>query len=116
VTDQSLAPTAPPGITPQDHERLLEAAREALALLDRIDRHAPDGLTFGGEGRVRRVLRDAIRACSFELRPCAACGGPTTHATPRHPPERPRLVPCGECSGSGRVRVFTYPTKRTRSA
>lgn len=114
MTDQSLAPTAPPGITPQDHERLLEAAHEALALLDRIDRHAPDGLTFGSEGRVRRVLRDAIHACSFEVRPCAACDDGTTHATPRHPQERPRLVSCGECGGSGRVRVYSYGRPRRR--
>ena len=55
----SLPP--PPAIDTEDVERLLSAAREALALLDRIDRHAPEGLTFGGEHRVRRELRKAIR-------------------------------------------------------
>jgi len=45
---------------------LLEAAEAALQLLDRIDAHAPEGLAFGGEGRVRRQLREAIRRARAE--------------------------------------------------
>ncbi len=55
---QSPAPITP---DPEDHERLLEAARSALRLLDAMDQHAPEGLAFGGEHRVRRELRKAIR-------------------------------------------------------
>jgi hypothetical protein len=40
---------------------LLEAATAALRLLDRIDAHAPEGLAFGGEAKVRRALQQAIR-------------------------------------------------------
>jgi hypothetical protein len=42
-------------------EELLEAAERAQAWFDRFDRHAPEGLAFGGEGSVRRQLRQAIR-------------------------------------------------------
>lgn len=42
-------------------EALVDASREALRLLERIDAHAPEGLAFGGEGRVRRLLREALR-------------------------------------------------------
>jgi hypothetical protein len=47
-------------------DRLLEAAEAALRLLDRIDQHAPEGLAFGGEGRVRKQLRTAIRRSRLE--------------------------------------------------
>jgi hypothetical protein len=46
---------------PDSREDLLEAADAALRLLDRIDAHAPEGLAFGGEARVRKQLRAAIR-------------------------------------------------------
>jgi hypothetical protein len=55
---QSPAPITP---DPEEHERLLEAARSALRLLDAMDQHAPEGLTFGDEHRVRCELRKAIR-------------------------------------------------------
>jgi hypothetical protein len=55
---QSPAPITP---DPEDHERLLEAARSALMLLDAMDAHLPADMCFGGEARVRRELRKAIR-------------------------------------------------------
>lgn len=113
MTESSVSPPTTV-ITPQEHERLLDAAREALALLDRIDRHAPEGLAFGGEGRVRRILRDAIRQASFEVRDCPSCEGGTTLAPVRHPMERPRIVNCEECSGTGQTRVFAYPKPKAR--
>ena len=45
---------------------LLEAAEAALELLNKIDQHAPEGLSFGGEGRVRKQLRQAIRGAKLE--------------------------------------------------
>jgi hypothetical protein len=114
LSKASVSPPIP-GITPQDHERLLTAARDALALLDRMDAHAPEGLSFGGEGKVRRRLREAVRRCSFEIRPCAACDEGATQAPTRHPMEVPRIVSCSECGGSGRVRVYSYgPPKKAR--
>jgi hypothetical protein len=47
---------APAPITPEDHARLLEAARAVLRLLDGIDAHAPERFAFGGEAKVRRQL------------------------------------------------------------
>lgn len=47
-------------------DRLLEAAEAALGWFDRFDQHAPEGLSFGGEGRVRRQLRGAIRRARVE--------------------------------------------------
>jgi hypothetical protein len=41
---------------PEDHARLLEAARAVLRLLDGIDAHAPERFAFGGEAKVRRQL------------------------------------------------------------
>lgn len=108
AVDNPSVAQSPAPITLDDLERLVSAAREALALLDRIDQHAPEGLAFGGESKVRRKLREAVRRCSFEVRPCEFCDGGMTHATPRHPQERPRLIPCPECRGSGKRRVFTY--------
>ncbi len=112
MTTDSLASAPPPGITPEDAAALLEAARSALDLLDRMDAHAPEGLAFGGEGKVRRRLRDAVRRCSVEIRPCVACDGGVTHAPVGHPMEAPRLVSCPECGGSGRVRAYTYGRPR----
>lgn len=48
---------------------ILEAARSALRLLDLMDAHAPEGFAFGGEGRVRRQLREAIRRADGPLAP-----------------------------------------------
>ena len=42
-------------------EELLEAAEDALAWFERFGAHAPEGLCFGGEAKVRRALRAAIR-------------------------------------------------------
>jgi hypothetical protein len=47
---------------PEDHARLLEAAKAALRYLDDLDAHAPEGFHFGGEAKIRRQLRQAIRA------------------------------------------------------
>ena len=55
---------APAPITPEDHARLLEAAQAALRLLDRMDEHMPADLHFGGEAKVGRQLRRAIRLAS----------------------------------------------------
>jgi len=93
---------------PEDHAKLLEAARAALRYLDDLDRHAPEGFCMGGEGRVRKQLREAVRRCSFEMRPCDACDGGVTHAPVSHPMERPRMVPCLECGGSGERKVYSY--------
>jgi hypothetical protein len=61
-TDRIAQVPAP--ITAEDHSRLLEAAQAALRLLDRINAHAPEGFAFGGEAKVRRQLRRAIRLAS----------------------------------------------------
>jgi len=58
---QSPAHRHPPDTAPEDVERLLDAARAALAWFYRFDEHAPEGLAFGGEAKVRRQLRQAIR-------------------------------------------------------
>ena len=109
MTKDSLAPASSPGIAPDDVAALLGAARSALDLLDRIDKHAPEGFCMGGEGRVRKQLREAVRRCSFEIRPCSACDGGVTHAPTRHPMARPRTITCPECSGTGERKVFAYP-------
>lgn len=107
----------PPTITatPEDVGSLLAAARAALRYLDDLDRHAPiDAPRLGNEGCIRRQLREAVRRCSFEMRACEACDGGTTHAPTRHPMERPRLVSCGECGGTGERKVFSYPRPKAR--
>jgi hypothetical protein len=63
-TDRIAQAPAPITPDPKDHARLLEAAQAALGLLDKIDAHAPEGFTFGGEAKVRRQLRRAIRLAS----------------------------------------------------
>jgi hypothetical protein len=62
VTQPSLARSAPTGTTEQDeaHHELLAAARAALKYLDDLDAHAPEGVHFGGESKIRRQLRRAI--------------------------------------------------------
>ncbi len=47
---------------------LLEVAEVALAWFDRFDAHAPEGLAFGGEAKVRRQLRAAIRRARVEAK------------------------------------------------
>jgi hypothetical protein len=116
VDRASLPPSPITGTTPEDVGSLLDAARAALKYLDDLDRHAPEGYGLGGEGRIRRQLREAVRRCSFEMRPCEACDGGMTHAPIRHPMERPRLVSCGECGGTGRRKVFAYPKPKARRA
>ena len=111
------ASVSPPTVTatPEDHEHLLSAAREALRLLDAQDAHLPiDAPRVGGEGHVRKQLREAVRRCSFEVRACEACDDGTTYAPTRHPMERPRLVSCPECGGSGERRVFAYERPKAR--
>jgi hypothetical protein len=116
VTNTRIARTAPPGTPPDpaDHERLLDACREALAWFDRQARHAPAEFEIGGEGRIRRRLREAVRLASYELRPCSACDDGTTYNPTVRPTERPRLVPCATCDGAGQVRVFLYPKPKRR--
>lgn len=46
--------------------QLLDAAQAALRLLDRMDEHMPSDMRFGGEGRVRKQLRAAIRGARAE--------------------------------------------------
>ncbi len=113
MSTESVA-SPPITATPADHERLLDAARAALALLDRMDTHLPEGYSLGGEGKVRRMLREAVRSCSYEVRECEFCDGGTTHAPTTHPMERPRTVACGECGGSGERRVYSYGKPRRR--
>ena len=62
-TEQSLAQSPAPGIPPdpEDHERLLDAARAAYAWFQAFDEHAPEGMAFGGEATICRQLRQAIR-------------------------------------------------------
>ena len=113
LTEQSLAP--PSGaITPEDASALLDAARAALRYLDDLDKHAPEGFCMGNEGSVRKQLREAVRRCSFEIRPCAACDDGVTHAPTLHPMERPRTITCPECSGTGERKVFAYPKPKAR--
>ena len=113
MTEQSIHP--PPTVGTEDIERLLTAAREALSLLDRMDAHLPiDAPRVGGEAKVRKALREAVHRCSYELRPCEACDDGTTHAPVRHQMERPRTIVCGECSGTGQTRVFTYMKPKAR--
>ena len=104
----------PPPVAAEDLERLLDAARAALKYLDDLDKHAPEGMAFGGEGRVRRMLREAVRRCSFEIRDCPDCEGGTLPGPTAHPTERPTPAPCPSCGGSGRVGVFSYGGPRSR--
>ena len=62
MTQPSLAPSAPTGTTEQDEaqDELLAAARAALAWFQRFDEHAPAGMHFGGEAKIRRQLRRAV--------------------------------------------------------
>lgn len=48
----------------KSREGLLEAAEAALAWFDRFEEHAPSGMRSfaGGEAKIRRGLREAIRA------------------------------------------------------
>jgi hypothetical protein len=61
---QNPAPITPTDLEPEDHAVLLEAAKSALRWFDAFDQHAPSGLGFGGEVKVRRQLRQAIRRVS----------------------------------------------------
>jgi hypothetical protein len=99
----------------QAHERLLEAAREALAWLRRFERHAPQGARFGGEATVTRRLAEAIRLASYEVRECRDCGGGGTLPGPTvQPMQRPEIIACLSCGGTGRTRVFSYPRPKAR--
>ena len=55
---QDPAPLTP---DPEDHAVLLEAAKAALRWFEAFDEHASEGLAFGGEARVRKQLRRAIK-------------------------------------------------------
>lgn len=50
-------------------EELVEAVRAALRWFERFDAHAPSDLHFGGEGRVRKQLREALRLADAPLAP-----------------------------------------------
>ncbi len=104
----------PPPVAAEDLERLLDAARAALKYLDDLDKHGPEGMSFGGEGRVRRMLREAVRRCSFEFRDCPDCDGGIVPGPTAHPMERPTPGSCTSCEGSGRMKVFCYGRSRDR--
>ena len=55
------------------HAALLDAARDALEWFRMFQRHAPEGIRFGGEERLMRRLSAAIETCSFETRGCLCC-------------------------------------------
>jgi hypothetical protein len=63
MIDPSVAAGDPIAYAAQQkaQEELLEAAEGALAWFESFDAHAPEGLAFGGEAKVRRSLRTAIR-------------------------------------------------------
>jgi hypothetical protein len=63
LTDKSLARSPRTVTTEQEeaHHELLEAAKSALSWFDLYDEHAPDDWIFGGEAKVRRQLRRAIK-------------------------------------------------------
>ena len=112
MTNTSVSPPTP-GISPQDHVRLLDAAREALAWFERFDRHAPSDMHFGGEAKIRKQLRTVIRLASFELRLCVDCGGGGTVPGPTsHPMERPAPSSCLTCGGSGERKVYSYGSQK----
>lgn len=50
-------------------DELMEAARDALRWFERFDAHAPSDMHFGGEGRVRKALREALRRADRPLAP-----------------------------------------------
>ena len=100
-----------PPVAAEDLERLLDAARAALKYLDDLDKHAPESMASGGEGR---MLREAVRRCSFEIRDCPDCDGGIILGPTAHPMERPEPTPCPACGGHGTVRVFAYPRPKAR--
>jgi len=59
--DRTTLAGDPFAATGNPRTELLEAAEAALRWFDRFDQHAPEGLALGGEAKVRRQLRDAIR-------------------------------------------------------
>ena len=63
MTDASLARSPRTVTTEQEeaHDELLVAAKAALRWFELYDEHAPDGWSFGGEAKVRRQLRRAIK-------------------------------------------------------
>ena len=81
---------------------LLEVAEAALAWFDRFDGHAPEGLEFGGEAKVRRQLRDAIRRARVEAED-------RTWADAANPDEAQAL-------DEERARLGRAPTERERAA
>ncbi len=95
------------------HAALLDAAKDVLDWLRRFQKHAPQEARFGGEERLTRKLSAAVRACSFEIRPCANCAAGTIPRPTAHPAERLTPAPCPECGGSGRVKVFSYGTPKS---
>ena len=108
-------PGTPTAEQERSHERLLHAAREALAWLRGYCKHTPDEARFGGEERVTRRLAEAVRGASYEARGCEDCGGRGTVPDPTdHPTQRPEAVACSSCGGSGAVRVFSYPRPKAR--
>ncbi len=81
---------------------LLEAAEASLRLLDWMDAHMPEGLAFGGEGKVRRQLREAIRRARVEAED-------RTWADATNPDEAQAL-------DEERARLGRAPTERERAA
>jgi hypothetical protein len=54
------------GAKQKSEQELLEAAEAALRWFDLFDQHAPSDMIFGGEARVRKGLRQAIRRARVE--------------------------------------------------
>ena len=54
------------GAKQKSEQELLEAAEAALRWFDLFDQRAPSDMMFGGEARVRKGLRQAIRRARVE--------------------------------------------------
>lgn len=68
MTQESLARRAD-GRVPDPRDELMQAARDALRWFERFDAHAPSDMHFGGEAKVRKALREAIRRADRPLSP-----------------------------------------------
>ena len=62
------------------YDKLMGARPMARLIQEKVKQPLAEELLFGklahgGEAKVRRMLREAVRRCSFEMRPCPACDG-----------------------------------------
>ncbi len=102
--DDVRIPVAGDGIHAAGNARteLLEAATAALRWFDLFDQHAPSDMMFGGEAKVRGLLRDAIRLARVEAEE-------RTWADAANPDEAQAL-------DEERARLGQAPTERERAA